>query len=244
MVLIIAAVAVAETLALAPDLIKGGQALTSVFFVLDRQTEIDSDDPKSETVESVHGDIELKNVTFCYPSRPEVQIFKDLNLKVQPGKSLALVGSSGSGKSSVIALLERFYDPISGRVLIDGKDIKKVNLKSLRRHIALVQQEPALFATTIYENILYGRDGATEQEVIEAAKAANAHNYVSALPEGYKTQVGERGLQLSGGQKQRVAIARAVLKNPAILLLDEATSALDAESEKIVQEALDRLMLV
>lgn len=130
----------------------------------------------------------------------------------------------------------------NSRVIFTGKDIKKLKLKSLRRHIGLVQQEPALFATTIYDNIIYGRDGASEAEVVEAAKLANAHSYISALPEGYSTKVGERGVQLSGGQKQRVAIARAVLKNPAILLLDEATSALDVESERMVQQALDRLM--
>ena len=244
MVLIIAAFAVAETLALTPDIVRGGQALASVFEVLDRSTEIDSEDPDGEVVQSVKGDIELKKIMFAYPSRPEVIIFKDLTLKLRTGKSLALVGSSGSGKSSIIALIERFYDPILGRVLVDGRDIRKLNLKSLRRHIGLVQQEPALFATSIYENILYGRDGASEAEVVEASKLANAHHFISALPEGYGTQVGDRGIQLSGGQKQRVAIARAVLKNPAILLLDEATSALDAESEQIVQDALDHLMQV
>lgn len=139
-------------------------------------------------------------------------------------------------------MIQRFYDPLSGAVLIDGTDIRRMKLRSLRRHIGLVSQEPSLFACTIYENILYGRDGATEMEVIEAAKAANADTFISGLPDGYHTQVGERGVQLSGGQKQRVAIARAVLKNPTILLLDEATSALDSQSEKIVQEALDRLM--
>ncbi|KAL2635589.1 hypothetical protein R1flu_007068 [Riccia fluitans] len=242
LVLIVSAFAIAETLALTPDLVKAGQAVESVFEVLDRQTAIEPDSPDGEKVDKIKGDIELKNVAFAYPSRPDVVIFKDLSLTVHTGHSLALVGSSGSGKSSVIALLERFYDPISGQVMIDGKNIKKYNLKSLRQHIALVQQEPALFATTIYENIIYGREDATEAEVIEAARAANAHNYISSLPDGYKTEVGERGVQLSGGQKQRVAIARAVLKDPAILLLDEATSALDAESEKIVQDALDRLM--
>ncbi len=147
-----------------------------------------------------------------------------------------------AGKSSVIALVARFYDPVAGVVTVDGKDIRTVKLRQLRQHIGLVQQEPSLFATTIYENILYGREGASESEVINAAKAANAHNFISALPNGYKTAVGERGVQLSGGQKQRVAIARAVLKDPAILLLDEATSALDSESERVVQAALDSLM--
>ncbi|CAM6101079.1 unnamed protein product [Calypogeia fissa] len=242
LVLIMSASSMAETLALAPDLIKGGQAVESVFEVLDRKTAIEPDDPKGAQAEKVSGDIQLKNVSFAYPSRPDVVIFKDLNLRVRSGRSLALVGASGSGKSSVIALIERFYDPISGQVLIDGKDLRKYNLRSVRRHIALVSQEPALFSYSIYENILYGKDGASEAEVIQAAKAANAHNFICSLPDGYQTQVGERGVQLSGGQKQRVAIARAVLKDPAILLLDEATSALDAESEKVVQEALDRLM--
>ncbi|CAM6102631.1 unnamed protein product [Calypogeia fissa] len=240
--LVVAAFAVAETLTLTPDLVKGGQAVESVFKVMDRVTAIDPEDPDGEKVEKIKGDVKLKHVTFAYPSRPDVIIFKDLNLSVHSGRSLALVGASGSGKTSVIALIERFYDPISGQVLIDGKDIKRYNLKSVRQHVALVQQEPALFSTTVYENIIYGKEGATEAEVIEAAKAANVHNFISSLPDGYKTQVGDRGVQLSGGQKQRVAIARAVLKDPAILLLDEATSALDAESEKIVQEALDRLM--
>lgn len=242
MVLMVSANGAAETLALTPDIVKGGRAIRSVFEVLDRKTEIEPDDPDAVKVTAVKGDIDLRHVEFYYPSRPEVPIFKDLNLRVRAGKSLALVGASGSGKSSVIALIQRFYDPANGRVLVDGKDIRKYNLKSLRRHIGLVQQEPALFATTIYENIVYGREGASETEVVAAATAANAHKFIGALPDGYNTKVGDRGVQLSGGQKQRVAIARAILKNPSILLLDEATSALDAESEKTVQEALDRMM--
>lgn len=242
LVLMITAYAVAETLSMTPDIVKGGNALYSVFSILDRRSLIDPDEPNSERVTSIKGDIEFRHVEFAYPARPEVSIFKDLSLKVKAGHSLALVGASGSGKSSVIALIERFYDPQAGRVMIDGKDIRKLHLKSMRQHIGLVQQEPALFATTIYDNILYGREAAKNAEVEEAAKAANAHSFVSGLPEGYATKVGERGVQLSGGQKQRIAIARAVLKDPAILLLDEATSALDAESEKVVQEALDRLM--
>lgn len=225
---------------MAPDLIKGNQMVASVFEVLDRKTEIVTDSGEELTV--VEGTIEFKDVEFCYPARPDVHIFRDFNMRVHAGKSMAIVGQSGSGKSSVLALILRFYDPISGKVIIDGKDIRKLKLNSLRKHIGLVQQEPALFATTIYENILYGKEGASEAEVIQAAKLANAHSFISALPDGYSTQVGERGVQLSGGQKQRVAIARAVLKNPEILLLDEATSALDVESERIVQQALDRLM--
>lgn len=240
MVLIVTALAMGETLALAPDLLKGNQMVASVFEVMDRKSKVMGD--AGEELRNVIGTIELSRVQFSYPSRPEVTIFKDLNLKVRADKSMALVGQSGSGKSSVLSLILRFYDPTAGKVMIDGMDIRKLRLKSLRKHIGLVQQEPALFATTIYENILYGNEGASESEVIEAAKLANAHGFISALPEGYSTQVGERGVQLSGGQKQRVAIARAVLKNPEILLLDEATSALDVESERVVQQALDRLM--
>ncbi|XAR70647.1 Xenobiotic-transporting ATPase [Bertholletia excelsa] len=240
MVLIVTALAMGETLAMAPDLLKGNQMVASVFEVLDRKTDIADD--FGEDLMRVEGAVELKGVQFSYPSRPDVIIFKDFSLRVHAGQCMALVGQSGSGKSSVLTLLLRFYDPTAGKVMIDGKDIKKLKLKSLRKHIGLVQQEPALFATSIYENILYGKEGASEGEVIEAAKLANAHSFISALPEGYLTKVGERGVQLSGGQKQRVAIARAVLKNPAILLLDEATSALDVESERVVQKALDRLM--
>lgn len=241
-VLVITANSVAETVSLAPEIIRGGEAVGSVFSILDRCTRIDSDDPEAEPVESVRGEIEFRHVDFAYPTRPDVLVFKDFNLRIRAGQSQALVGASGSGKSSVIALIERFYDPIAGKVMIDGKDMRRLNLKSLRLKIGLVQQEPALFAASIFDNIAYGKEGATEAEVIEAAHAANVHGFVSALPEGYKTTVGERGVQLSGGQKQRIAIARAVLKDPAILLLDEATSALDAESECVLQEALERLM--
>ncbi|KAK3231861.1 hypothetical protein Dsin_003742 [Dipteronia sinensis] len=242
MVLIITALAIAETLALTPDIVKGSQALGSVFSILYRKTAIQPDDPASKVVTDIKGDIEFRHVSFKYPVRPDITIFEDLSLRVSAGKSLAVVGQSGSGKSTVIALVMRFYDPLSGTVVIDKCDIKTMNLKSLRRKIGLVQQEPALFSTTIYENIKYGNEEATEIEIMEAAKAANAHGFISRMPEGYQTDVGDRGVQLSGGQKQRVAIARAILKNPSILLLDEATSALDTASEKLVQEALDKLM--
>ncbi|GAU42984.1 hypothetical protein TSUD_188570 [Trifolium subterraneum] len=240
MVLIVTALAMGETLALAPDLLKGNQMVSSIFDMIDRKSGIMYN--VGEELMTVEGTIELRRINFSYPSRPNIVIFNDFNLIVPSRKSLALVGHSGSGKSSIISLILRFYDPTSGKVMIDGKDIKKMDLKSLRKHIGLVQQEPALFATSIYKNILYGKEEASESEVIEAAKLANAHNFISALPEGYKTKAGERGVQLSGGQKQRVAIARAVLRNPKILLLDEATSALDVESERVVQQALDNLM--
>ncbi|KAL7136709.1 hypothetical protein ABFS83_10G048600 [Erythranthe nasuta] len=241
MVLMVSANGAAETLTLAPDFIKGGRAMRSVFDLIDRKTEIEPDDQDSAPLpDRLRGEVEFKHVDFSYPARPDVLIFRDLSLRARAGKTLALVGPSGSGKSSVVSLIQRFYEPSSGRVMIDGKDIRKYNLKSLRRHMAVVPQEPCLFATTIYDNISYGHESATEAEIIEAATLANAHKFISSLPDGYKTFVGERGVQLSGGQKQRVAIARAFLRKPEIMLLDEATSALDAESERCIQEALER----
>ncbi|KAI3799167.1 hypothetical protein L1987_34457 [Smallanthus sonchifolius] len=207
--------------------------------VIERVPEIDSDNLEGEILQEVFGEVELKNVKFAYPSRPESVIFEDFNLKVPAGKTVALVGGSGSGKSTVIALLLRFYDPQGGEICVDGMRIDKLQLKWVRSQMGLVSQEPALFATTIKENILFGKEDATMEEVIEAAKASNAHNFISRLPQGYDTQVGERGVQMSGGQKQRIAIGRAIIKSPRILLLDEATSALDSESERFVQEALD-----
>jgi ATP-binding cassette subfamily B (MDR/TAP) protein 1 len=242
LILIFSSFYAAEALEMAPDLAKGGIAVASLFRIMDRETKIEPDDLEGEKGVRIRGDIELKQVTMAYPSRPDVIVLRNMTLKVIAGQSLALVGASGSGKSSIVSLIERFYNPSSGSILIDGKDIKQYNLKFLRQHIALVQQEPALFASSIHENILYGRPEATQTEVIEAARAANAHTFISSLPEGYDTLVGEGGIQLSGGQKQRVAIARAVLKDPTIFLLDEATSALDAGSEQIVQEVIDRLM--
>lgn len=243
-VIIYASFAIAQTIALAPDISKGSQALASVFSILNRRTKIDANDPKAMIVEVVRGDVEFKGVNFAYSTRPNILVLKQFNMKVDAGKSLALVGKSGCGKSSIISLIERFYDPISGYILIDGEDIQRINLKSLRRFVALVAQEPTLFATSIYENILYGLDNASEQEIHCAAKLANIHGFISELPNGYDTQVGERGVQLSGGQRQRIAIARAVLKKPTIWLLDEATSALDNATETILKEALDQLTKV
>lgn len=241
MILMVSANGAAETLTLAPDFIKGGRAMRSVFELIDRKTEIEPDDPDATPLpDRLRGEVELKHIDFAYPSRPDIPVFRDLTLRARAGKTLALVGPSGCGKSSVISLIQRFYEPNSGRVLIDGKDIRKYNLKALRRAMAMVPQEPCLFAATIHDNIAYGHENATEAEVVEAATLANAHKFISALPEGYGTWVGERGVQLSGGQRQRIAIARAFIKKASILLLDEATSALDAESERCVQEALER----
>ena len=165
---------------------------------------------------------------------------EDFNLEIEPGKTVAIVGPSGAGKSTIVSMILRFYDPQSGSLLIDGYDIRLLNLAWLRHHIGIVSQEPVLFSGTIYENIRYGREDVTPDEVVAATKMANAHDFISSLPEGYDTLVGERGAQLSGGQKQRIAIARALVRDPRILLLDEATSALDAKSEGVVQVALDK----
>ncbi|CAA3003311.1 ABC transporter B family member 15-like [Olea europaea subsp. europaea] len=207
--------------------------------VIKRVPKIDSDNLEGQILQKVSGKVEFKHVEFAYPSRPESTILKDFNLKIPAGKTVALVGGSGSGKSTVVALLQRFYDPLGGEILLDGVKIDNLQLKWLRSQMGLVSQEPALFATSIKENILFGKEDASMEEVIKAAKVSNAHNFISQFPQGYDTQVGERGLQMSGGQKQRIAIARAVIKAPKILLLDEATNALDSESERVVQEALD-----
>ncbi|KAL1553054.1 ATP-binding cassette, sub-B (MDR TAP), member 4 [Salvia divinorum] len=240
-----AAVAVSQSSTFAPDSSKAKSATASIFSILDRRSNIDPSDESGTILENFKGEIELRHISFKYPTRPNIRIFRDLSLTIHSGKTVALVGESGSGKSTVIALLQRFYNPDSGMITVDGIDIQKMNLKWLRQQMGLVSQEPVLFSGTIRDNIAYGGKGgnATEAEITAAAKLANAHSFISGLQQGYDTTVGDRGVQLSGGQKQRIAIARAIVKSPQILLLDEATSALDAESERVVQDALDRVMV-
>jgi ATP-binding cassette subfamily B protein len=190
----------------------------------------------------LRGEVVFEDVAFSYPSRPGVEVLRGVSLRAEAGRRVALVGPSGAGKSTLVSLLLRFYDPDRGRVLVDGKDARDYGLAELRAQMAVVPQDVILFGGTILDNIGYGRPGAPEEEIVEAARRANAHDFISAFPEGYQTRVGERGVQLSGGQRQRVAIARALLRDPAILVLDEATSSLDSASERLVLEALDRLM--
>ncbi|XP_036036694.1 multidrug resistance protein 2-like isoform X1 [Onychomys torridus] len=215
-------------------------AAYEIFKIIDNEPNIDSFSTKGHKPDSIMGNLEFKNVHFSYPSRNGVQILKGLNLKVQSGQTVALVGNSGCGKSTTVQLLQRLYDPIEGVVSIDGQDIRTINVRYLREIIGVVSQEPVLFATTIAENIRYGRENVTMDEIEKAVKEANAYDFIMNLPHKFDTLVGERGAQLSGGQKQRIAIARALVRNPKILLLDEATSALDTESEAVVQAALDK----
>lgn len=190
----------------------------------------------------IEGNLIFKNVTFSYPSRRDINVLKDISFHVEKGKLLAFVGPSGAGKSTIAALIFRFYKPTSGEISIDGKDMNDYHLSEIRSQMAMVPQEVMLFGGTIKENIEYGKPGATEDEIFEAAKQANALEFIESFPEKFETLVGDRGVQLSGGQKQRISIARAILRNPSILVLDEATSALDSENERLVQEALERLM--
>ncbi|KAE9201145.1 ABC transporter B family member 11 [Phytophthora fragariae] len=213
-----------------------------VFKVIDRKPLIDSTSETGRSLDHVDGDIEFRNLEFTYPARPDAKIYKNYSLKIARGQTVALVGASGSGKSTAISLLERFYDPAAGVVTLDGNNLKDLNLQWLREHVSLVSQEPVLFAGTIAENIELGKPGSTREEIVEAAKKANAFDFISNFPNGFDTDVGDRGAQVSGGQKQRIAIARAILSDPAVLLLDEATSALDNESERVVQASLDRLL--
>ncbi|XP_066306817.1 ABC transporter B family member 5-like [Miscanthus floridulus] len=241
--LIFTAFGISQTSAMATDSTKAQESTTSILAIIDRRSKINSTSDEGVILEKVDGNIDFSHVSFKYPSRPDVQVLSDITLAIPARKTVALVGESGSGKSTIIALLERFYDPDSGTISLDGTELKKLRLSWLRDQMGLVSQEPVLFNDTIHANIAYGKQEVREAEIVAAAKAANAHELISSLPQGYSTIVGERGTQLSGGQKQRVAIARAILKGPRILLLDEATSALDAEAERTVQDALDQVMV-
>ncbi|CAF2852867.1 unnamed protein product [Rotaria sp. Silwood2] len=220
-------------------------AAASVFRFIDEgndtnANEIDVWKEDIEALDNIKGNVEFDNVNFSYPSRKDVSVLHNLSLIARVGRTTALVGSSGCGKSTCISLFLRYYEPSSGRIMIDGRPITHYNVKQLRQNIGVVSQEPILFGTSIYENIRFGKVNATRTEIEQAAREANAHNFIMQLPDKYETLVGERGIQLSGGEKQRIALARALVKQPTFLLLDEATSALDNVNEKIVQEALDR----
>ncbi|XP_072024782.1 uncharacterized protein [Amphiura filiformis] len=222
------------------DFMKAVGASVRIFELMDRIPEVRNEG--GARLLDFSGDIEFEGVDFKYPSRPDNQVLKDVTFKVQTGQMVALVGPSGGGKSTIVSLIEKFYEPNTGNIRLGGTSMKELDPWWFRQKIAMVQQEPTLFACSIKENIAYGKD-ATDEEIIEAAKMANAHTFITSFEEGYETKVGERGVRLSGGQKQRVAIARALLMDPTVLLLDEATSALDAESEHLVQEAIDRAMV-
>lgn len=215
-------------------------AAERVFEILDTEPDI-KDMPGAVALPAVEGRVTLQQVSFAYS--PGQYALREVSLEVKPGQTVAIVGPSGAGKTTIANLLPRFYEVTEGRILVDGKDIRTVTMQSLRQQIGIVPQETVLFNGTVYDNILYGRLDATEAEVVAAAKAANAHSFIDKMPDKYQTQIGERGAKLSGGQRQRISIARAILKDPRILVLDEATSALDTESEKLVQQALDKLMI-
>ena len=215
-------------------------AAQRVFDVLDLPETI-KNTPDAKALPPFKGKVRFDHVSFSYD--PGEEVLSDVSFDVKPGEMVAFVGPSGAGKSTVASLLPRFYDVNDGSISIDGTDIRGVTLNSLREQVGIVPQETILFNGSVYDNILYGRLDATKEEVEAAAKAANAHNFIMELPDGYNTMLGDRGVNISGGQRQRISIARAILKNPQILILDEATSALDTESERVVQEALDRLMV-
>jgi len=243
MCVIIACASIANLGTILPDVGKSLESAKNIYDVLDRKPQIDVYSKAGDKFDDVQGEIEFKDICFRYPTRPENAVLRGIDFKVEKGKTVALVGASGCGKSTSVQLIERFYDPTSGQILLDGHDLRDLNIQFLRNQIGMVGQEPVLFAETVMENIKRGIPegiNVTNEQIYEICKMANAHDFISALPEGYNTPVGDRGSQMSGGQKQRIAIARALIRNPKVLLLDEATSALDSESEKIVQDALDK----
>ncbi|XP_036922022.1 ATP-dependent translocase ABCB1 isoform X2 [Sturnira hondurensis] len=236
------AMAVGQVSSFAPDYAKAKVSAAHVIMIIEKSPLIDSYSTEGQKLNTLEGNVTFNEVVFNYPTRPDVPVLQGLSLEVKKGQTLALVGSSGCGKSTVVQLLERFYDPLAGSVLLDRKEIKHLNVQWLRAQLGIVSQEPILFDCSIAENIAYGDNSrvVTQEEIEQAAKEANIHRFIETLPKKYKTRVGDKGAQLSGGQKQRIAIARALVRQPRILLLDEATSALDTESEKVVQEALDK----
>nr|XP_020843143.1 phosphatidylcholine translocator ABCB4 isoform X2 [Phascolarctos cinereus] len=240
--IVFGAMALGHASSFAPDYAKAKLSAAHLFMLFEREPLIDSYSEAGLKPAKFEGNVSFNEVVFNYPTRPNVPVLQGLTLEVKKGQTLALVGSSGCGKSTVVQLLERFYDPLAGKVLLDGQETKKLNVQWLRAQLGIVSQEPILFDYSIAENIAYGNNSrvVSQEEIVNAAKAANIHPFIETLPEKYETRVGDKGTQLSGGQKQRIAIARALIRNPQILLLDEATSALDTESEKIVQEALDK----
>nr|XP_020843129.1 multidrug resistance protein 1 isoform X2 [Phascolarctos cinereus] len=240
--IVFGAMALGQTSSLAPDYAKARISASHIIMLLEQKPLIDSYSEEGQKLEKFEGNVSFDEVVFNYPMRPDIPVLQGLTLEVKKGQTLALVGSSGCGKSTVVQLLERFYDPLAGLVKVDGQDVKKLNVQWLRAQLGIVSQEPILFDCSIAENIAYGNNSrvVSQEEIVNAAKAANIHPFIETLPKKYETRVGDKGTQLSGGQKQRVAIARALIRNPQILLLDEATSALDTESEKIVQDALDK----
>ncbi|XP_077383146.1 ATP-dependent translocase ABCB1-like [Festucalex cinctus] len=242
MAILYGSMAVGEANSFTPNYANAKMSAAHIMMLLNRKPAIDNLSHEGQSLDQFDGNVNFEGVEFNYPSRPNVPVLRGLNLKVSKGETLALVGSSGCGKSTTIQLLERFYDTTQGNVMIDSKSVKELNIHCLRSQIGIVSQEPVLFDCSLAENIAYGDNSRTVsmEEIKTAAEAANIHSFIEQLPEKYNTQAGDKGTQLSGGQKQRIAIARAILRNPKLLLLDEATSALDTESEKVVQEALDK----
>nr|AAA37003.1 p-glycoprotein [Cricetulus sp.] len=240
--IVFGAMAVGQVSSFAPDYAKAKVSASHIIMIIEKVPSIDSYSTGGLKPNTLEGNVKFNEVVFNYPTRPDIPVLQGLNLEVKKGQTLALVGSSGCGKSTVVQLLERFYDPMAGTVFLDGKEVNQLNVQWLRAHLGIVSQEPILFDCSIAENIAYGDNSrvVSQDEIERAAKEANIHQFIESLPDKYNTRVGDKGTQLSGGQKQRIAIARALVRQPHILLLDEATSALDTESEKVVQEALDK----